>query len=184
MNYILESGRPSNCDFRTETEMRCYNVLDGLNIEFYRVDHLDTPADTMEICTAIDKTLGCAICKNLFLTNRQKTAFYLLMMPADKPFKTKDLSAQINSSRLSFADSDLMQKHLGVKPGSVSVLGLINDSENSVKLLVDEELLTDEYIGCHPCVNTTSLKIKTEDLFDEFLKRVNHTKTVINLPRY
>lgn len=184
MDYILEHGKPIGREFRTDTEMRCYNILDSLNIDFYRVDHLNTPADTMEICAVIDKTLGCEMCKNLFLTNRQKTAFYLLMMPADKPFKTKDLSAQINSARLSFADDTLMQKHLGVKPGAVSVLGLINDSENAVKLLVDEELLNGEYIGCHPCVNTASLKIKTEDLFDKFLKHVNHTKTVINLPRY
>ena len=169
---------------RLQKEIRCYDFLDSLNVEYYHVDHCETVADTMQVCAEIDKALGCMICKNLFLCNRQQTDFYLLMMPDDKPFKTKDISSQIGCSRLSFATEEHMQKFLDITPGSVSVLGLINDRENKVRLLVDEDILSDEYIGCHPCINTTSLKIKTVDLFDTLINAANHTKTVVRLPDY
>lgn len=182
MNLKLEKGRPQDLSGRKSSEIKCYEFLDGLGIEYYRVDHIDMPACTMEACVLIDKVLGCSICKNLFLCNRQKTDFYLLMMPADKPFKTKDLTSQINSARLSFADSQAMQKFLDITPGSVSVLGLMNDANCSVKLLVDKDILKDEYIGCHPCINTTSIKIKTADVFDKLINATNHTKTVVELP--
>ena len=184
MDLLLKKGRPESLLGREDKEIKCYEFLDSLGVEYYHVDHRDMPADTMEACVAIDKALECKICKNLFLCNRQKTDFYLLMMPADKPFKTRDLTAQINSARLSFADSDAMLKYLNITPGSVSVLGLMNDSENAVRLLVDKDILSDEYIGCHPCVNTTSMKIKTTDIFDKIIDAVSHTKTIVELPWY
>ena len=152
---------------------------DSLGIEYLRTDH--SHADTMEACNEIDKVLDVLICKNLFLCNRQKTKFYLLMMPGDKPFKTKELSSQINSARLSFASAEAMEEYLDILPGSVSVMGLMNDKKNAVNLLVDEDVLKGEYVGCHPCVNTSSLKIKTTDVFDKFLKAVGHTATVVHL---
>ncbi len=184
MKLNLEKGRPQNIVGRESKEVRCYDFLDELDIEYYRVDHRDMPADTMEACESIDKALGCTICKNLFLCNRQKTDFYLLMMPANKPFKTKDLTSQINSARLSFADGEAMLKYLDITPGSVSVLGLMNDADCVVRLLVDKDILNDEYIGCHPCVNTTSMKIKTTDIFDKIILATNHTKMVVELPWY
>lgn len=184
MNLILQKGRPKNFDDRLPKEIRCYDFLDNLGIEYFCVDHRDMPADTMEACVAVDDALGCKICKNLFLCNRQKTQFYLLMMPADKPFKTKDLTAQINSARLSFADAEAMLKYLDITPGAVSVLGLINDKENCVRLLVDKDILSGEYIGCHPCVNTTSMKIKTADIFDKIISATNHAKIIVDLPWY
>lgn len=179
---ILQKGRPADLSRRLEKEIKVYDLLDKLNIEYERIDH--EKADTMELCLEIDKALGCAICKNLFLCNRQKTEFYLLMMPGDKPFKTKDLSAQINSSRLSFADAEAMEKYLGLTPGSASVTGLIFDTENVVNLLVDKELLDSDFIGCHPNINTSSLKIKTKDIFQKFLPAVNHEFKVVELIRY
>lgn len=182
--FELKKGRPDSLDGRLSKEIHCYELLDRLGAEYYHVDHIDTPADTMQACEEVDGALGCMICKNLFLCNRQKTEFYMLVMPARKPFKTKDLSAQINSARLSFADSEFMLKFLDITPGSVSVLGLMNDTENRVKLLVDEDVLKDEYFGCHPCINTTSLKVKTDDIFDKFINEVHHPKTVVRLPWY
>lgn len=174
----LFRGKPENTENREEREIRVYDFLDNLGIEYFRTDH--EPADTMEACNKIDSVLDVMICKNLFLCNRQKTVFYLLMMPGDKPFKTKELSSQINSARLSFASPEAMLEYLDIKPGSVSIMGLMNDKENNVNLLVDEDILKGEYIGCHPCVNTSSLKIKTSDIFDKYLKAVNHVaKTVI-----
>ena len=175
----LYKGRPQNIEGRLDREVRVYDLLDSLGIEYLRTDH--SHADTMEACNEIDKVLDVLICKNLFLCNRQKTKFYLLMMPGDKPFKTKELSSQINSASLSFASAEAMEEYLDILPGSVSVMGLMNDKKNAVNLLVDEDVLKGEYVGCHPCVNTSSLKIKTTDVFDKFLKAVGHTATVVHL---
>ncbi len=175
----LFKGRPADCENREEREVRVYDLLDNLEIEYFRTDH--DPAETMEACEEIDKVLEVVMCKNLFLCNRQKTVFYLLMMPGDKPFKTKELSSQINSARLSFANEEKMLEFLDIKPGAVSVMGLMNDKENNVNLLVDEDVLKAEFVGCHPCVNTSSLKIKTDDVINKFLSAVNHTATTVVL---
>jgi Ala-tRNA(Pro) deacylase len=175
----LLPGRPADTEGRLERELRVYDYLDKLGIEYQRVDH--EAAMTMEACEAVDEVLGILMCKNLFLCNRQKTAFYLLLMPGDKKFKTKELSSQINSARLSFAEADDMLKYLDIEPGAVSVMGLMNDKEKSVRLLVDEDVKAAEYIGCHPCVNTSSLKIKTSDIFEKFLPAVGHVAEIVHL---
>ena len=175
----LYHGRPENTEGRLEREVRTYDFLDKRGIEYARTDH--EPANTMEACNDIDAVLGVLICKNLFLCNRQKTNYYLLMMPGDKKFKTKELSKQINSARLSFAGSDDMLKYLDIEPGAVSIMGLINDTEKQVQLLIDEDVLMDKYIGCHPCVNTSSLKIKTEDIIEKFLPSTGHDYRIVHL---
>lgn len=176
----LESGRPASNEGRLEKEIKTYDLLDKLQIPYERVDH--EPADTMEACLAIDNVLAPAvICKNLFLCNAQKTKFYLLMIREDKKFKTKDISKQINSSRLSFAPSEFMEEFLNITPGSVSVLGLMNDTEKRVQLIVDEDVLKEELFGCHPCINTSSLRLKTKDVFELFLKEVDHDYMVVTL---
>lgn len=176
----LETGRPQEIEGRLDKELRTYDLLDQLGIGYERVDH--EAAETMEACEEIDRVLAPAvICKNLFLCNSQKTRFYLLMIVGDKKFKTKEISGQINSSRLSFAPSEYMERYLDITPGSVSVMGLMNDHENMVQLLVDEELLTQEYVGCHPCVNTSSLRLKTKDVFGKFLQEVRHDYKMVKL---
>ncbi len=180
MNLKLEKGRPKDVTDRLDKEIRTYDLLDELKISYERVDH--EPAETMEACKAIDEVLAPAvICKNLFLCNTQKTKFYLLMIKEDKKFKTKEISGQINSPRLSFAPAEFMKKYLDITPGSVSVLGLMNDRENNVTLLVDEDVLASEYFGCHPCINTSSLRLKTKDVFEKFTKAVGHEYTVVTL---
>ena len=175
----LYKGRPENTVGRLEREVRVYDLLDSLQIEYTRVDH--APAATMEDCEAVDAVLGVKMCKNLFLTNRQQTAFYLLLMPADKPFKTKELSAQIGSARLSFGSGEQMEAKLGVTPGSASLMGLMNDPEGQVQLLVDEDLLNCEFLGCHPCINTSSLCLRTADAFGSFLRAVRHEMRTVHL---
>ncbi|WP_434310227.1 prolyl-tRNA synthetase associated domain-containing protein [Hominifimenecus sp. rT4P-3] len=179
MELILYKGRPAQEDGRLEKEIRVYDLLDRLALEYERIDH--EPAMTMEVCRDIDEALGATICKNLFLCNRQKTQFYLLLIPGDKVFHTKEISSQIGSARLSFGDAEFMEEFLDITPGSVSVLGLMNDTENRVRLLVDEDILKGEFLGCHPCVNTSSLKLRTKDIFDVFLKAVHHEMTVVRL---
>lgn len=168
----LHEGRPDDLTGREEKEIRVYDLLDSLGIKYKRTDH--APATTMEVCDVIDAVLDCLICKNLFLCNRQQTKFYLLMMPGHKQFKTKDLSKQINSARLSFAPEEKMEEFLDIKPGSVSIMGLMNDHDNNVQLLVDKDVLAEKYVGCHPCVNTSSLKMLTSDVFGPYLKAVHH----------
>lgn len=175
----LSEGRPLNTEGRLEKEMRVYDLLDQSGISYLRTDH--EAAGTMEDCNEIDRILDVLICKNLFLCNRQKTKFYLLMMPGDKPFKTKELSAQIHSARLSFAPEECMEEYLDITPGSVSIMGLMNDTDNQVQLLVDEEVLQGEFLGCHPCVNTSSLKLGTKDVFEKFLPAVHHEYMVVHL---
>lgn len=174
----LYKGRPA--DERIPKEKRCYTLLDSLGIEYYRIDH--EHADTMEACAAIESVLGCEIIKNLLLTNRRQTDIYLLLMPAQKPFKTKILSKQLGVSRLSFATEEQMLKHLDITPGSVSVLGLMNDSEKAVRLVIDEDVLKMDCIGCHPCINTSSLRLKTSDVLEKLLPAVCHTYTPVALP--
>ncbi len=173
MELQLHRGRPSQSEGRDARELKTYDLLDRLGISFERVDH--EAAFTMEACQAIDAVLYPAvICKNLFLCNRQKTDFYLLMIRDDKKFLTKEISGQIQSSRLSFAPEEYLKSLLNLEPGSVSVLGLMNDVEGKVKLLVDEDVLKAEYFGCHPCVNTSSIRVKTSDIFQTFLQHIGH----------
>lgn len=170
----LEKGRPADPCGRLDKEIRVYDLLDSLQIPYERIDH--EAAMTMEACAAIDRVLEPAvICKNLLLCNRQQDHFYLLMIKEDKKFKTKEISQQIHSARLSFAGPEYMEKFLDITPGSLSVMGLMNDRENQVRLLVDEEVLSAEYVGCHPCVNTSSIRLKTRDVFETFLPAVHHT---------
>ncbi len=178
----LQKGRPENTDNRLDKEIRVYDFLDKLGIQYQRIDH--EAAMTMEACEEIDRSLGdnTTICKNLFLCNRQETDFYLLLMPGDKPFKTKDLSAQIHSARLSFAKPEYMEKYLDITPGSVSVLGLMNDSEKKVQLLIDEDVMKEPYFGCHPCINTSSLKFTTEDLMQKIIPALEHEPVTVTLP--
>ena len=178
----LQKGRPENTDGRLDKEIRVYDFLDKLGIQYQRIDH--EAAMTMKACEEINRALGdnTTICKNLFLCNRQETDFYLLLMPGDKPFKTKDLSAQIHSARLSFAKPEYMEKYLDITPGSVSVLGLMNDSEKKVQLLIDEDVMKEPYFGCHPCINTSSLKFTTEDLMQKIIPALEHEPVTVTLP--
>lgn len=175
----LFDGRPESTVGRLPREIRVYDFLDSLGIKFKRVDH--EAATTMAACEDIDTFLGTYMCKNLFLCNRQKTRFYLLLMPGNKKFKTKELSNQINTSRLSFADAEDMLKYLDIEPGAVSVMGLMNDKDHVIQLLIDDDLKKDDYIGCHPCVCTSSMKIKSSDIFDIFLPAVGHEPEIVYL---
>lgn len=175
----LVSGAPADVAWRRERELAVYALLERLGIPFERTDHRE--ANTMEACQAVDKALDAVICKNLFLCNQQRTRFYLLMLPGGKKFKTKDLSKQINSSRLSFAEAVHMERLLHISPGSVSVMGLMNDTENQVQLLMDKEILKGERLGCHPCVNTSSIRLALTDLLEKFLPAVHHAPVFVEL---
>lgn len=181
LDPVLYNDRPADETGRPEKEIRTYDLLNKLKIPFRRLDH--SPAATTRDCHDIDKLLDIQICKNLFLCNAQKTVFYLLMLPGNKKFKTAVLSKQIGSARLSFAGAEFMEAFLDITPGSVSVLGLMNDNDCRVNLLIDRDIATHhEFFGCHPCINTSSLRLRTKDLLEKFLPYVNHNYTLVDLP--
>ena len=181
IDHTIYTGRPADTTDRLPKEIRTYDLLDSLGIAYARADHDTLP--TMEACQEVGKLLGIEICKNLFLRNTQKTAFYLLILPGRKKFKTAALSKQIGSARLSFAEPEFMEQYLNITPGSVSVLGLMNDPENKVRLLIDKDILENHpYFGCHPCINTSSLKFTTEDLKNKIIPELEHAPLMVNLP--
>ena len=161
-------------------EAAAFDLLDKLGIEYDRVSH--DAAFNMELCAEVGRALDVSVCKNLFLCNRQATEFYLLLLPGDKPFKTKLLSKQIGSARLSFASAEHMEALLDITPGSVSVLGLMNDAQRRVHLLIDNDLLADEYLGCHPCINTSTLRIAMGDVLHKLIPAMGHEPAFVILP--
>lgn len=177
--YVLHAGRPDSMEGRLPKEIRSYDLLDSLSIPYEQVDHEETA--TIEACAAVDEVLETEICKNLFLCNAQATKFYLLMLPGYKKFKTKVVSKLLGVSRLSFAKPEYMEKFLDITPGSVSILGLMNDKEHQVQLILDQEVLDQKYIACHPCINTSSLRFETKYL-DTLLDTMEHTAITISIP--
>ena len=176
----LYNGRPQDVSGRTEKEIRVYDYLDDLSISYSRLDHAPAFGSETELCEEIERSLGAKICKNLFLANRQRTKFYMLMIPEHKVFKSSDISKQAGSSRLHFAESEYMQELIGCTPGSASVMGLIYDTDHKVQLLVDDEVINAEYVGCHPCINTSSLRISSEDIFKRFVESTGHDFIVVH----
>ena len=172
-------NRPTDCSDREDREIRCYDLLDSLSVGYTRVDH--APAETMKVCEDIDKALDAVISKNLFLSNRQQTQFYLLVVDGDKPFKTKDISKQLGVARLSFAPESFMEQFLDLHPGSVSILGLMNDHENRVQLLIDRELNNREFFSCHPCKNTSTIRFTIEDLFNKVIPAMGHVPVMVEV---
>ena len=175
----IETGRPADCSGRPEKECAVYDLLERLDISFTRADH--PAAFTMEECEAVSQALHTPICKNLFLCNRQKTAFYLLLLPASKPFRTKEITAQRGCARLSFAGEEQLASLLHLTPGAATIFGLQYDTENRVQLVVDRDLLDEAYFGCHPCINTTTIRLKTSDVFDRLTHALHHDYTLVTL---
>lgn len=176
----LHHGAPEDLAARLEKEQACYALLSALGIDFWRADH--DPADTIVACEDVERVLGVGVCKNLFLCNRQQTQFYLLMMPGHKPFKTKDITYQLGCARLSFAGPELLLERLHLTPGSVSLLGLMYDPQNLVQLVLDSEVYHSDFIRCHPCINTSTLKIATRDVLEKLLPHLHHEPIVVTLP--
>lgn len=175
----IETGRPADCSGRPEKECAVYDLLERLDIPFTRADH--PAAFTMEECEAVSQALHTPIFKNLFLCNRQKTAFYLLLLPASKPFRTKEITAQLGCARLSFAGEEQLASLLHLTPGSATIFGLQYDTENRVQLVVDRDLLDEAYFGCHPCINTSTIRLKTSDVFDRLTHALHHDYTLVTL---
>ena len=175
----VHKGRPQCTDGRLEKEIKTYDFLDALSIDYDRVDH--EAVMTMEACEEIDEVLGNVLCKNLLLTDRKRSVYFLLMMRGEKRLDTKTLSHQLGTSRLSFAKGEEMEELLNITPGSLTAMGLIFDEANRVGLLIDEDLLDEPYLSCHPCVNTSSIRLSMKDFTERFLTAVHHEMRIVTL---
>ncbi len=179
MDLFVCDGRPVTKERRLAKEVRTYDLLDKLKIPFKRIDH--EVAMTIADCDEIDHLFGCKIYKNLFLRNSKGDEYYMVVMPGNKKFRTAILSKQLGTTRLSFADEKYMEDFLDLTPGSVTVMGLMNDHDNKVKLVIDKELLNEKYFACHPCINTSSIRMLTSDVIDVFLPAVHHEPVFVDL---
>ena len=173
------TGRPSDLSGRLDKEKRVYDLLDRLDVSYQQADH--PPLITMSARAEVERLFQAIVCKNLFLRDARGSHFYLLVILGDKRFKTSDISRQIGSSRLSFAPAEDLERLLDIAPGSVSVLGLMNDRENQVQLLLDRAVPEDEFLLCHPCVNTSSLKLRSKDLLEKILPTLRHQPVFVHV---
>lgn len=179
MEFTIYEGRPENTGGRLGKEIRTYDFLDSLSIKYERIDH--EALMTVKACAGIDELFKSRICKNLFLCNTQKTQFYLLLLPGDKKFKTRELSGQLGVARLSFGDEAFMERLLDLTPGSVTIMGLMNDKDGRVRLLIDEDVVREEFFACHPCINTSSIRFSTRDLLEKVIPALGHEVTYVKL---
>ena len=155
------------------------DYLKNLGIEFSVISH--DAAETLEKCAEIEKIIGGKICKNLFLQTTTGSVHYLLMMSSKKKFVTKEVSKLLGSSRLSFASGEKMEEMLGTSSGSLSITSLVFDKEKKVKLAIDRDVISEEYICCHPCDCTATLKIKTSDVTDILIPSLGVAPIIIDI---
>lgn len=156
--------------------MQVTEKLNELSIAYTMLEH--QPIMTMAEGEAIANALGVKACKNLFLVNRYGEHF-LPLLSGEKRLDTKSIAKQIGSSHLSFASAYDLQDYLSVEQGAVSVLALMFDEDKRVKLIIDQDVVNQEFIGCHPCVNTCSLKLRTKDVLNRFMPAVGHEQYLI-----
>lgn len=179
MTYINEKRTRAPENITNATEKKVFALLDKLKIPYECVTN--DVVETMEECKEVDEALGTEIRKSIFLCNKKKTSFFLIVMPAEKSLDTATLSNKIGVPHLSFASAEYMEQHLGALPGSASVMGLINDEDDYVQLIIDKEVADEEWFGCNPGINTAHLKMKTTDLINKFLPKINHRAKIMSL---
>lgn len=179
MTYISEKRTTAPENIKNPTEKKVFALLDKLKIAYECVEN--DVVESMEECKEVDEALGTEIRKSIFLCNKKKTSFFLVVMPAEKSLDTATLSNKIGVPHLSFASAEHMEQHLGALPGSASVMGLINDEDDYVQLIIDKEVADCEWFGCNPGINTAHLKMKTSDLINKFLPKINHRAKIMAL---
>ncbi len=177
--YISDITNEMPTSYSSDLEENVYTKLNELNIQFDRVDN-DT-VEAMEECVEISNKLGAEIRKTIIVCNEKKTQFYLVVLPAEKRFDSKLFRDKMGCSRVSFAKAEDMQEILGVVPGSATIMSVINDKDNIVKVAIDKEVADSEFFACNTGENTRHIKIKTSDLLNVFLPNVNHEPTIIEL---
>ena len=179
MFYVSDVYTTSPEKFKNELQEKVYKTLGKLFIKFERVE--TDEAITMEDCIEIDKKLNMKMVKTLFVTNRQKTNFYLFITCGNKRFDSKRFSSELNISRVSFADSSLMEEILNTKVGATTIFSVLIDKENKINVIIDKDVLNEEYYGCSDGTTTGYMKVKTEDIINKLLPYSNHKEIVIEM---
>ena len=179
MLYISEIKDAAPAAFRTELQKSVYETFEKLNIPFERVD--TDEAVTMDDCVAINDKLDMKMVKTLFLCNRQQTDFYLFVTRGDKPFRSKDFSHALDIARVSFAPAELLLDMLQTPVGATTVLSMLVDTENRVKVVLDSEVVREEWYGCSDGTTTGYLKIRTTDIVHRFLDYTNHKPMIVSI---
>lgn len=177
--YVTEpmNGIPS--EFENGIQENIYLLLEKLGIDFTRVEN--EPAVSMEDCKNIDKAFGEETIKTIFLTNRQKTKFYLLSMPASKPFITKDFGSALEIPRVSFADGELLLEMLGTPHGAATPLSIIRDEENKILMVIDEDIMKKEKLVVTDSTLHGYICLKGKDLVEKFLPVSGHQPILVKL---
>ena len=158
-----------------EAQAQVLEFLNANGIAYEYTTH--AKVETMEDCAALN--LPAPHCKNLFLCNRAGTQYYLLLIRADKPFVTREVSKTLGVSRLSFGKDDALDHMLHTYPGCVSPMGLIFPESADIRLIIDEDLLTLPAIAFHPLTDEASLWMDTDVFLHKFLPLVQSTPTFI-----
>lgn len=179
MFYISDISKSPPESYESTLQEMVYETLKKLEIPFERVD--TDEAISMEDCIEINKKLDMKMVKTLFLCNSKKTNFYLFITTADKPFKSKDFSNALSISRVSFAPAELMEQILAVKIGAATVFGVLMDKENLVQVVLDKDILLEEWYGCSDGTTTGYMKVKTEMIVNNFLTYAKHIPKVIEI---
>lgn len=156
-----------------------YTLLEGLSISYEKIDH--PPVYTSEQARQLIPPRPAASAKNLFLKDKKGRNHYLLVFEDSKTLRFEHLAEQIGSSRLSLASLERLERHLGVDPGAVSLLALMNDRDQKVRLLVDRDLWEKEALQCHPLDNTATLVISMGDI-RRFLHFTGHSPRLVIIP--
>lgn len=179
MFYISDIMNTAPVVFKSDLQKSVYETLQKTGIPFERVN--TDEAISMDDCVLIDAKLNMNMVKTLFLCNRQQTEFYLFVTKGDKPFKSKDFSHALNISRVSFAPADLLFSMLGTHIGAATVLSMLIDTENKVKVVFDSEVLAEKWYGCSDGTTTGYLKIETTLIVNRYLKFVNHEPVIVTV---
>lgn len=179
MFYISEIQKAAPAECKNNLQQLVYSTLEKLEIAFERVD--TDEAISMEDCILINRKLNMKMVKTLFLCNRQHTALYLFITTAEKPFKSKDFSTALDVSRLSFAPVELLQTRLGVKIGAATIFGILLDTKNEIQVIIDKDVVSEEWYGCSDGTTTGYMKIAIESVIDKFLNFTNHKPKIIQV---
>jgi Ala-tRNA(Pro) deacylase len=179
MFYVSEISEVAPATYKSDLQKRVFGALNDLHIPFQRVD--TDEAITMDDCVMIDQRLQMKMVKTLFLCNRQQTEFYLFITCGDKSFRSKDFSHALGISRVSFAPAEMLLTMLHTHVGAATVLSMLEDDDNRVKVVMDKDVTAEEWYGCSDGTTTGYMKLRTDDVMNVFLPFVHHQATVIEV---
>lgn len=177
--YISEVIKGAPEAYKTETQRLIYDQLMRSGIEYSRVDN--DPAISVDDCEEISERLGAPTVKTLFVANRQLTKFYLVVMPGHKPFITRDFTAALGVSRVSFVKPEILMEMLGLEVGSATPLAIVADKGQSIRLVIDHEVTDRERMLIPDGTTTCYMNIRSEDLLTKYLPSIGCIPDIVTM---